>query len=158
VINTSNGAFASINNHMVKLGGVVNGAKIVAIKDFSVEMELNGERFVVAIDADTYDTPDENSSDENAGDDQPDHKRSGRHSKSEDDSKPSDKRSGKSADNSTSKPADSDSTAPDPTPSRGRSAPPNPRPRQRIQPAVRHPLRATPPETRTTLDPSGRHT
>lgn len=49
VINTPDGAFAGINGKMCKVGGVVNNATLVAIRDYSVEMELAGERFIVGI-------------------------------------------------------------------------------------------------------------
>ena len=49
VIHTPDGAFASINGKMVKVGGVANGATLTAIRDFSVEMEIAGERFILGI-------------------------------------------------------------------------------------------------------------
>lgn len=49
IINCSDGAYASINGRMVKAGSVINGAKLIAVHDYSVEMELDGQRFVLGI-------------------------------------------------------------------------------------------------------------
>ncbi|MFB3891300.1 MAG: hypothetical protein ACE15C_04675 [Phycisphaerae bacterium] len=57
IIACSDGAYACLNDKMVKVGGVVNGAKVVAVGDFSVEMELDGERFIVGVGAGMPDRP-----------------------------------------------------------------------------------------------------
>ena len=49
VINCSDGAYASINGRMVKAGSVINGARLIAVRDYSVEMELDGQRFILGI-------------------------------------------------------------------------------------------------------------
>ncbi len=56
VVNTPEGAKANINDRVYKVGSGVNGAKIVAINTFSVEMELDGAHFILGI-GDDSDTP-----------------------------------------------------------------------------------------------------
>ncbi|MFA6134306.1 MAG: hypothetical protein WC869_09870 [Phycisphaerae bacterium] len=49
VVHAPDGLLANINSTFVPVGGVVNNAKIIAINDYSVEMELAGQRFVLGI-------------------------------------------------------------------------------------------------------------
>jgi hypothetical protein len=64
IINCPDGAYASINDRLVKAGGVVNGAKVIQVRDFSVEMEVEGQRFILAIGADTTPTTEDESADD----------------------------------------------------------------------------------------------
>lgn len=68
VIQFPDGAYASLNGKMVKVGGMVSGARVVAIGNFSVEMELSGERFIVGIGQDNVGS---RSGDESASEDEP---------------------------------------------------------------------------------------
>jgi hypothetical protein len=43
------GKFASINGRHVTLGDMVGEAKLLEIKDFGVEMELGGRRFILPV-------------------------------------------------------------------------------------------------------------
>jgi hypothetical protein len=49
VVQTPQGLMANINNIFLPVGGTVNKATVVAIRDYSVEMELEGQRFVLGI-------------------------------------------------------------------------------------------------------------
>ena len=71
IIASSDGAYACLNDRMVKAGGVVNGAKVVAVRDFNVEMELDGERFIVPIGTGMPDKSSEPSEDSTADDEKP---------------------------------------------------------------------------------------
>ncbi|HUS92693.1 MAG TPA: hypothetical protein VM695_12625 [Phycisphaerae bacterium] len=48
VVQQPTGLFANINDRFVKVGGVVNGAKVIRIDKSSVEMEREGMRFFVS--------------------------------------------------------------------------------------------------------------
>ncbi|MHC4788765.1 MAG: hypothetical protein ACYS8K_06105 [Planctomycetota bacterium] len=48
VVQRPDGALAAINGRFVRIGSKVNGAKVVRISNSSVEMELDGKRFLVA--------------------------------------------------------------------------------------------------------------
>lgn len=64
IIRCPDGAYAQVNRRMVKVGGTVNGAKVVAVRDFSVEMELNDEHFILGIWAEpSYEDEDEEDGD-----------------------------------------------------------------------------------------------
>lgn len=52
IINTPTGQVATINDRMVKVGGTISGCKLVVIREFSVEMEVDGERFILGISSD----------------------------------------------------------------------------------------------------------
>ncbi len=49
IMRGADGKIALINNRSVKVGQTVNNAKVVHIGDFSVEVELDGKRYLVAI-------------------------------------------------------------------------------------------------------------
>jgi hypothetical protein len=49
VVKTADGLRANINGAFVPAGGIVNGAKVVEVKEYSVEMELDGEYFLLGI-------------------------------------------------------------------------------------------------------------
>ena len=49
VVHAPDGLLANINSTFVPVGGMVNKAKVIAINDYSVEMELAGQRFVLGI-------------------------------------------------------------------------------------------------------------
>ncbi len=49
VVRTADGLIANINGAFVPAGGIVNGAKVVEVREYSVEMELDGEYFLLGI-------------------------------------------------------------------------------------------------------------
>ncbi len=49
IMRMSDGPVAIINNRSVKAGGVMNGATVVRINEFSAEMELDGKHFMLGI-------------------------------------------------------------------------------------------------------------
>lgn len=49
VIKTPNGMLVNINSRLLAVGDTVEGARIVTIRDFSVEMELKGEFFYLGM-------------------------------------------------------------------------------------------------------------
>lgn len=63
IIRQQGGGFANINGRYVTIGDAVKGAKLIAIREFSVEMERDGEFFVVGVAAATA-TPDEDTPEE----------------------------------------------------------------------------------------------
>ena len=49
IIKTPSGRFANVNGAFVTVGHIINGARVVKISDFAIEMELNGRRFPLGI-------------------------------------------------------------------------------------------------------------
>lgn len=69
IMRGSNGNIALINNRSVRVGQTVNNAKIVHIGDFSVEVELDGKRYLVAISSAPHEPSDEDEDESSDSDD-----------------------------------------------------------------------------------------
>ncbi len=69
IMRGSDGRIAFINNRSVKVGQTINGAEVVHIGDFSVEVELKGQRYLIGISSPQPEkTPDEDEDEDESSD------------------------------------------------------------------------------------------